>query len=647
MSRRNHAKRSAELLEYLAKAQHDNQQRERQLATQLAALSEKKAELRAERRQLENLLHDALAQDSLVDLESLKQSPAMPAFEGEAPDRRLYLPPPLSRADALKPWKKKAYQAALKKANDSYRRDQAAYDQAEIEHTYRLATEGQAAAEHNQAIDQITRAFAKGEPEAIVRYYKLALEASAYPSGFPSMVELEYAAESAELRIQRALPAYDVIPGIETYVFDRDTREIAPRFMPQAQRQELYAATLARICLRTLHEVFSADRANRLKRIVFHGHVEGINPSTGLRGRVVLLALAATWRQFAGLDLHNVDPLVCLRGMKANISAEPHALLPVPLKPMADKPAQARADGAQHEERIDKLEGSLKAQSRENAQLRKTLAEKEKRISLSDRRLESLQQQLADTVPALREAQERNSALSSEVQAQRLYIAVLEGKVKALSQEPPADETASVDPLEDTQPIAALDEADDETPLVADELFAPIAEEEGPEHGADLPIPPPEPAATTESASPAPAAGLQAEAAVSLGSLLRGEEPSDATPPELTERPADTPDDLLTDLPELVTIMGAAGSETSRLITTMAEQGWACSHGSLEASFKQDEAFTFANNIIDLINDRANELIDHPLIIEEAGQWVIEEEFRDEIEHILQHQDYRKTPPTD
>ena len=175
------------------------------------------------------MLRDALAQDSLVDLESLKQSPAMPAFEGEAPDRRLYLPPPLSRADALKPWKKKAYQAALKKANDSYRRDQAAYDQAEIEHTYRLATEGQAAAEHNQAIDQITRAFAKGEPEAIVRYYKLALEASAYPSGFPSMVELEYAAESAELRIQRALPAYDVIPGIETYVFDRDTREIAPR----------------------------------------------------------------------------------------------------------------------------------------------------------------------------------------------------------------------------------------------------------------------------------------------------------------------------------------------------------------------------------------------------------------------------------
>ena len=55
MSRRNHAKRSAELLEYLAKAQHDNQQRERQLATQLAALSEKKAELCAERRQLENL----------------------------------------------------------------------------------------------------------------------------------------------------------------------------------------------------------------------------------------------------------------------------------------------------------------------------------------------------------------------------------------------------------------------------------------------------------------------------------------------------------------------------------------------------------------------------------------------------------------
>ena len=135
--------------------------------------------------------------------------------------------------------------------------------------------------------------------------------------------------------------------------------------------------------------------------------------------------------------------------------------------------------------------------------------------------------------------------------------------------------------------------------------------------------------------------GLQGgKGTVTLGELLRGEAGIEGQQDDLTARPAGTPDDLLTDLHELVTIMGESGSETSRLIMTMAENDWVCSHQTLEAEFKLGENFTFANNIIDEINDRAIDQIENSLIIEEDDQWVIEPEFRDEIAHILRHPDY-------
>ena len=153
---------------------------------------------------------------------------------------------------------------------------------------------------------------------------------------------------------------------------------------------------------------------------------------------------------------------------------------------------------------------------------------------------------------------------------------------------------------------------------------------------------------------PSPIVDDESDKTTTLGELLRGEAATSATADivqaaparsgshavNLLHRPAGTPDDLLTDLQELVTIMGDYGSETSRLIEAMAQNNWACNHHTLEAIFRGDENVTFANNIIDTINDRANETVEHPIIIEENDQWIIDEEFRDEIAHILKHPEY-------
>lgn len=753
-SRRKRTQQDLNRLDYLAKAEYDRQQLERHQAAKLAEMAKKRAALAAAISQLENLLHEALDHDSYIDLESLKKSPDAPLFEGKRPRRLSYLPEPLSRADALKPWKRAEYQAAVHKAEEAFKSNQAAFLESQREHKAAVAREKQAAEEHNQDIEQFILDYAEGLPAAISRYLRLALEGGVCLPGFPNDFDLEYQAETGELSISYRLPALEVIPAIASYAFDRDTGEIAANAMPPKQRGQLYLMTLARVCLRALHALFSADRTANLDSIAFRGYVDALNPSTGNPGRFCLIAIRVTRQQFSGLALEHVEPLACLRGLNARLSAKPEALLPVPASGQEDPPqfqedesvqlnqqiqalesanqAQGkrikalRSEKQAQTERISELESAVQAKDnqiaelegwletirKQEAALREALSEKRTQLSASEGLVESHESQLADVLPALREEKARNADLTSEVQAQRLYIAVLEGKLNARSHDlgaPEAPEAPEDETLDETQPIPALDAVEPGE----GEIFTPIGDAQPRDESADMPIPPRETLPDRESLHvmalfneadgeyvdyigeqlPKPIidrlareaklerhkyhsyklratpAGLnwyremlselelidtmgasqpaQAESApagtATLGELLRG----DAGSQQLTDRPAGTPDDLLTDLDELVTIMGAAGSNTARLIRAIMDSGWACSHKALEARFKQDGEFTFANNIIDLINDRANEQIGDPLIVEEGDQWVIDEEFRDEIQHVFAHPDYAKQAQSD
>jgi len=103
------------------------------------------------------------------------------------------------------------------------------------------------------------------------------------------------------------------------------------------------------------------------------------------------------------------------------------------------------------------------------------------------------------------------------------------------------------------------------------------------------------------------------------------------------ERPADTPDDLLTDLPEVTQIIGRSEDNSSKLIALMQANNWEYSSDALQTAFEGQ----FVNVIIDEINDRAFDEIGDSLLFEEDDQWVVLEEYRDEIEYILAHPDYQ------
>jgi restriction system protein len=83
------------------------------------------------------------------------------------------------------------------------------------------------------------------------------------------------------------------------------------------------------MALRTIHEIFEADRQQHVETIVYNGTVDSIDKRTGQPARVCLVSVRTTRDAFEGLQLDRVDPQECLKGLGAGVSKKPSELAPV------------------------------------------------------------------------------------------------------------------------------------------------------------------------------------------------------------------------------------------------------------------------------------------------------------------------------
>jgi hypothetical protein len=111
----------------------------------------------------------------------------------------------------------------------------------------------------------------------------------------------------------------------------------------------------------------------------------------------------------------------------------------------------------------------------------------------------------------------------------------------------------------------------------------------------------------------------------------------------MTQRPSDAPDGLLTDLATVAQIMGESGSESARLLLFLRDQEWQTSPTMLAAHFEG----TFVNVIFDSMNERAYDILGDALIFAEGEEWVVADDYRDEIAYILDHPDYQREHHSD
>ena len=296
---------------------------------------------------LDGLLLDMLAVDDFLDFESLKEAAPRPQFAPGAlavaeplPDPGYFRPPALSGPQKLVPGARQRYQARLEEGRQQFDAAVQAHAAREAERQHQLE---QARAEHERAIaeleerlarqhaevEEFKAAFEVGEPHAVVEYFALVLERSHYPEGFPQGFRLAYIPESRQLVIQYQLPGFSIVPDLAEYKYVKTGDKIAQKVRPLRERQERYKQAVSAVTVRTLHEVFEADRSQLAETIAFNGHVDTINNATGKQEYPCLVTLMATRDSFMDRDFTRVDPLACLLDLSASVSKNPADLAPV------------------------------------------------------------------------------------------------------------------------------------------------------------------------------------------------------------------------------------------------------------------------------------------------------------------------------
>jgi restriction system protein len=131
------------------------------------------------------------------------------------------------------------------------------------------------------------------------------------------------------LVVELELPRYEVIPTASANKYVRARDEIAETARPATQRRALYRKVIAQVAIRTIHEIFEADRTQKVETIVLNGFVETVDKGTGQKISPYLVTVRTSRDVFESLDLANVEPEACLKHLNASLSKSPEELAPV------------------------------------------------------------------------------------------------------------------------------------------------------------------------------------------------------------------------------------------------------------------------------------------------------------------------------
>jgi restriction system protein len=335
------------------------------VAAQLAEVDRLNAELSDKYDELDGLLAATLDVDDFIDLESLRETAELPPFPRAdlqvpgvlvvIPDPPLpikLLPTPVTSMFGRKQ-KEAAANAAVEQqyANDYWTWKagsdalpgqralaQQKHDASEQSRLQFLAAETakyeaectareQEVADRNKALDALIAGLGYGTVEAVQEYVGIVLANSVYPEWFQVTHDAEFNPSTAELLLRVDVPGPEHIPEIKNHRYTKGSDEIAPVQATQKETKDRYAAVIHNITLRSLHEVFEADRRGLIKSISLELGLDSTDPATGRPARISLAAVATTREGFAQLDLANVVPAATLTHLGAVVSKNPHGLV--------------------------------------------------------------------------------------------------------------------------------------------------------------------------------------------------------------------------------------------------------------------------------------------------------------------------------
>jgi len=204
---------------------------------------------------------------------------------------------------------------------DALQREQARYQQ-------ECRDREAAAVQQNQSLDEFITHLGYGTPEAIYEYVAIVLGNSLYPDAFPVTHTFTFDATTAELALRVNIPQPTQLPSVKQFKYVKASDEILPVPLSQKECKERYTLALHQVALRSIHEVFEADRRGLIRTIALEVATSAIERSTGIRVDVPLVIVGAERDVFLTFDLSAVVPEKTLARLGAAVSKNPFGLVP-------------------------------------------------------------------------------------------------------------------------------------------------------------------------------------------------------------------------------------------------------------------------------------------------------------------------------
>ncbi|GAA0878975.1 hypothetical protein GCM10009119_19430 [Algoriphagus jejuensis] len=170
--------------------------------------------------------------------------------------------------------------------------------------------------EHNNKIDHLKEKYLKCDQQAVIENCELVLNNSEYPDSFPKDFEIDYNPESKILLVEYVLPSPAQIPTLLEVKYIATKKELKESHLSEAQVAKIYDETIYKITLRTIHELFEADKAEAIDAIIFNGWVEAVNKATGKLVNNCIVSIQTRKDEFLEIELANVDPKTCFKNLK-------------------------------------------------------------------------------------------------------------------------------------------------------------------------------------------------------------------------------------------------------------------------------------------------------------------------------------------
>ena len=183
------------------------------------------------------------------------------------------------------------------------------------------------AAERHKELDELIANLGYGTVEAVQEYVSIVLSHSVYPEEFPVRHEFSFDPATAELQLRALLPSPDTLSNVKAYKYTKASDSITSSALSQKEVKDRYARAVHAVALRSIHEVFEADRRGLITTISLEVGTNTVDKATGKDIYVPFVAVGAQRDAFLEFDLAAVVPAATLGHLGAALSKDPYNLV--------------------------------------------------------------------------------------------------------------------------------------------------------------------------------------------------------------------------------------------------------------------------------------------------------------------------------